>query len=125
MGWVKDKGSRPQFKEGGKVKTKMLTDTPIESEEVRKIGRDKGVRVVLSIPTEQVGGKGGGKRRKYEGIASEGLPHLSRAKAAAIARNKMAFSPGDSLRTTKGEHEKLTRKEFKKKLKKQKQKYLK
>jgi len=91
------------YEEGGKtVKEKTITDTRKRDLD---ISQDKKGRFVVKgrfdVPTEQVGGKGGGKRRMYEAEGKSRDMQLAIDKAEFNALSKMAFSPQDSLVTSK------------------------
>ena len=101
MGWIKDKGSLPQFQEGGntnKVNLRGFRERGIDS--YRDDDGNYVVKGIYDIPTNQIGGEGGGERRMFEGQAKSKDREIAKEIAENMALAKMAFSPGDSLETT-------------------------
>ena len=90
------------YKEGGETdKEKTITDTKRKGLD---ISQDKKGRYVakgkFDVPTEQVGGKGGGKRRMYEEDGKSTDMQLAMDTAQLAAERKMTASPEDSLVTS-------------------------
>ena len=101
MGWIKDKGSLPQFQEGGntnQVNLKGFRERGIDS--YKDDDGNYVVKGIYDIPTNQIGGEGGGEHRMFEGLGKSSDLNIAKNIAENIALAKMASSPGDSLKTT-------------------------
>ena len=101
MGWIKDKGSLPQFQEGGntnQVNLKGFRERGIDS--YKDDDGNYVVKGIYDIPTNQIGGEGGSEHRMFEGLGKSSDLNIAKNIAENIALAKMASSPGDSLKTT-------------------------
>ena len=119
MGWVNNKGANSvqKFKDGGKVEKKKkinMSELRERNKSVKKTKKGLYEATIYSdMPTKEVGGEGGGKRRMYKTTAKSKDEGIALSKADLKMLHKTSFSPADSV-VTGG------KKKFKKTLKKEK-----
>ena len=86
----------PVYQEGGQVQSKNLKGARLISQDIGRDGDMFTGQVIMAIPADQVGGKGGMRYYHSEPQRSDDMSMLS-SKGQFDAMQKMAFAPQDSL----------------------------
>ena len=86
----------PVYQEGGQVQSKNLKGARLISQDIGRDGDMFTGQVIMAIPADQVGGKGGMRYYLSEPQRSDDMSMLS-SKGQFDAMQKMAFAPQDSL----------------------------
>ena len=89
-------GMMPEYQDGGQVQRKTLRGSRRISSDLQNIDGKFQAQSIFGIPADQVGGEEGLRYYLSDPRISSNMS-MAMSKAAFDARNKMAFSPEDSL----------------------------